>query len=64
MIKRLAPFVANGLIDFYEAIDAIVEAALERGQVGDWRRLQAWAERVLTREANACDRSQPIKGTA
>lgn len=60
MVRRLAPFVRQGLIDFSEAVDTIMEIAIERGRCDGtpgelpWDRvaaLEAWAMNALTREA-------------
>lgn len=60
MIRRLAPFVGNGMIDFDEALDTVLEIAIERGRCDmtmtevPWDRVSAieeWTRRSLEREA-------------
>ena len=54
MIRRLAPFVADGLVDFTEAHDLIMLTALHRGMCESSGREQAthaWVTKTLDREA-------------
>lgn len=58
--RRLAPYVARGLLDYHEVHDCLVEAAFRRlvpctAQL--WH-IENWLARLLAREIAACQ-AQP-----
>ena len=55
MVRRLAPCVASGAIEYSEALDTLVLEAFERGLCETPARLLAieeWLGKILAREAS------------